>query len=91
MTPYATGHRNDNDDANDSDVRMWAFPYLTLATIDFIVAVLVLMAVLPEHRLELGLTAVLVAMGIQRQRSAARTRSASPASPESDKIPSSRS
>ncbi|MEU1178656.1 amino acid permease [Streptomyces sp. NPDC005820] len=91
LTQYATGRRDDND----SDVRMWAFPYLTLATIAFIVAVLVLMALLPEHRLELGLslglTAVLVAMGIQRQRTAARTRSASPAAPGTDRIPTSSS
>ncbi|MCF2436196.1 hypothetical protein LV779_24890 [Streptomyces thinghirensis] len=51
---------------------MWAFPYLTLATIAFIAGVLVLMAVLPGHRLELwlslGLAAVLVGVGTLRQR-----------------------
>ncbi|MFE7711864.1 amino acid permease [Streptomyces sp. NPDC057486] len=89
LTQYATGRRNDNT----SEVRMWAFPYLTLATIAFIIAVLVLMVVLPEHRLELGLslglTAVLVALGIQRQRTAVSNPPASPTAPETDKIPTS--
>ncbi|MGW8379068.1 amino acid permease [Streptomyces sp. ODS28] len=56
------------------EVRMWLHPGLTLATIAVIVAVLVLMAVTPGHRLELwlslGLAAVLVALGfgVQRRR-----------------------
>ncbi|GGM36606.1 amino acid permease [Dactylosporangium sucinum] len=68
ITQYATRRRNDPT----SDVRMWLFPYLTLATIAFIAAVLIVMAVLPEHRLELwlslSLAAILVALGIIRQR-----------------------
>ncbi|MEU9356680.1 amino acid permease [Streptomyces sp. NPDC048301] len=55
-----------------AEVRMWGFPCLTLATVAFIAGVLVLMAVLPGHRLELwlslGLAAVLVVVGVVRQR-----------------------
>lgn len=51
-------------------------PYLTLATIAFIAGVLVLMAVLPGHRLELwlslGLAAVLATVGVVRQRRGAK-------------------
>ncbi|MFI6093400.1 amino acid permease [Streptomyces sp. NPDC051218] len=68
ITQYATRRKG----PRPSEVRMWAFPYLTLATIAFIAAVLVLMAVLPGHRLELwlslALAAVLVTVGVLRQR-----------------------
>ncbi|WP_218037986.1 amino acid permease [Streptomyces lycii] len=68
ITQYTTRRRQ----SDVSDVRMWLFPYLTLATIAFIASVLVLMAVLPGHRLELwlslGLAAVLVALGVRLQR-----------------------
>ncbi|MEV6886573.1 amino acid permease [Streptomyces sp. NPDC051135] len=68
LTQYATRRKA----PRPSEVRMWGFPYLTLATIAFISGVLVLMAVLPEHRLELwlslGLAAVLVTVGALRQR-----------------------
>ncbi|MFI2781294.1 amino acid permease [Streptomyces sp. ALB3] len=68
ITQYATRRK----EAEPGEVRMWAFPYLTLATIAFIAGVLVLMAVLPGHRLELwlslSLAAVLVGVGILRQR-----------------------
>jgi GABA permease len=68
LTQYATRRKG----PRPSDVRMWGFPYLTLATVAFIAGVLVLMAVLPEHRLELwlslGLAAVLVGVGVLRQR-----------------------
>lgn len=70
LTQYATRRRG----GRPAEVRMWAFPYLTLATVAFIAGVLVLMAVLPGHRLELwlslGLAAVLVALGAARQRRA---------------------
>ncbi|WP_322983230.1 amino acid permease [Streptomyces sp. S584] len=70
LTQYATRRKGGRPD----EVRMWAFPYLTLATVAFIAGVLVLMAVLPGHRLELwlslGLAAVLVAVGAARQRRA---------------------
>ncbi|WP_323132547.1 amino acid permease [Kineococcus indalonis] len=53
-------------------VRMWLFPWLTYATIAFIAAVLVLMVVLPGQRVELTLSAVLTAvvivLGVLRQR-----------------------
>lgn len=68
ITQYATRRKG----PRPSEVRMWAFPYLTLATIAFIAGVLVLMAVLPGHRLELwlslALAAVLVTVGVLRQR-----------------------
>ncbi|MFI7386153.1 amino acid permease [Streptomyces sp. NPDC049813] len=68
LTQYATRRKGGRPD----EVRMWGFPYLTLATIAFIGGVLVLMAVLPGHRLELwlslGLAAVLVGVGLVRQR-----------------------
>ncbi|GAA2294953.1 amino acid permease [Streptomyces kunmingensis] len=68
LTQYATRRKG----GQPRDVRMWGFPYLTLATIAFIAGVLVLMAVLPGHRLELwlslGLAAVLVTVGVVRQR-----------------------
>ncbi|MEV6263212.1 amino acid permease [Streptomyces sp. NPDC051784] len=68
LTQYATRRKG----GRPAEVRMWAFPYLTLATVAFIAGVLVLMAVLPGHRLELwlslGLAAVLVAVGVARQR-----------------------
>lgn len=67
ITQYATRRGQDGT----PEVRMWLFPYLTLATIAFIAGVLVLMAVLPGHRLELwlslGLAAVLVAIGVLLQ------------------------
>ncbi|WP_406145166.1 amino acid permease [Streptomyces sp. NBC_01012] len=70
LTQYATRRKGGLPD----EVRMWGFPYLTLATVAFIAWVLVLMAVLPGHRLELwlslGLAAVLVAVGAARQRRA---------------------
>ncbi|WP_327178643.1 amino acid permease [Streptomyces sp. NBC_01335] len=70
LTQYATRRKG----GRPAEVRMWAFPYLTLATVAFIAGVLVLMAVLPGHRLELwlslGLAAVLVAVGAARQRRA---------------------
>lgn len=68
LTQYAVRRKGDRP----TDVRMWGFPYLTLATIAFIAGVLVLMAVLPGHRLELwlslGLAAVLATVGAVRQR-----------------------
>ncbi|MFC7466845.1 amino acid permease [Actinomadura keratinilytica] len=68
LTQYATRRKG----GQPAEVRMWGFPYLTLATIAFIAGVLVLMAVLPGHRLELwltlGLAAVLVVVGLVRQR-----------------------
>ncbi|MET9494152.1 amino acid permease [Streptomyces sp. NPDC006552] len=68
VTQYATRRKA----GPPREVRMWGFPYLTLTTVAFIAAVLVLMAVLPGHRLELwlslGLAAVLVAVGVVRQR-----------------------
>ncbi|MFF3831881.1 amino acid permease [Streptomyces sp. NPDC002458] len=70
LTQYATRRKG----GLPAEVRMWGFPYLTLATVAFIAGVLVLMAVLPGHRLELwlslGLAAVLVAVGVVRQRRA---------------------
>ncbi|MGI5467014.1 amino acid permease [Streptomyces sp. CA-132043] len=68
VTQYATRRRQEEP----AEVRMWLFPYLTVATIVFIAGVLVLMAILPGHRLELwlsfGLAAVLVTMGMRLQR-----------------------
>ncbi|MFD9292517.1 amino acid permease [Streptomyces sp. NPDC060030] len=68
LTQYATRRKG----GRPAEVRMWGFPYLTLATVAFIAGVLVLMAVLPGHRLELwlslGLAAVLVGVGVLRQR-----------------------
>ncbi|MHC5260503.1 amino acid permease [Streptomyces sp. UC4497] len=68
LTQYAVRRKGERQ----TDVRMWGFPYLTLATIAFIAGVLVLMAVLPGHRLELwlslGLAAVLATVGVVRQR-----------------------
>ncbi|MFZ3561934.1 amino acid permease [Streptomyces sp. BH055] len=68
LTQYAVRRKGERP----SDVRMWCFPYLTLATIAFIAGVLILMAVLPGHRLELwlslGLAAVLATVGVMRQR-----------------------
>lgn len=68
ITQYATRRRQ----PRVAEIRMWAFPYLTLATIAFIAGVLILMAVLPGHRLELwltlGLAAVLVTVGALVQR-----------------------
>ncbi|MEU6439357.1 amino acid permease [Streptomyces sp. NPDC047046] len=68
-----------------TEVRMWGFPYLTLGTIAFIAGVLVLMAVLPGHRLELwlslGLAAVLVGVGAARGRRAADVRTGPDAAP----------
>ncbi|MFC6063683.1 amino acid permease [Streptomyces ochraceiscleroticus] len=68
VTQYATRRRQHGP----TEVRMWLFPYLTVATIVFIAAVLILMAVLPGHRLELwlsfGLAAVLVTVGFRLQR-----------------------
>ncbi|MGW2345749.1 amino acid permease [Streptomyces sp. NPDC001661] len=68
LTQYAVRRKGERP----TDVRMWGFPYLTLATIAFIAGVLVLMAVLPGHRLELwltlGLAAVLATVGVVRQR-----------------------
>ncbi|MEU0842619.1 amino acid permease [Streptomyces sp. NPDC005962] len=67
ITQYATRRRQNHS----PEVRMWLFPYLTLATIAFIAAVLILMAILPGHRLELwlslGLAAILVALGLRVQ------------------------
>ncbi|HEX8970328.1 amino acid permease [Oryzihumus sp.] len=57
-------------------VRMWLFPTLTWATIVFIVGVLVLMVIRPEHRLELELSVVLaaaiVAIGVARRKGLVR-------------------
>ncbi|MFJ9176586.1 amino acid permease [Streptomyces sp. NPDC102360] len=68
LTQYAVRRKGQRP----TDVRMWGFPYLTLATIAFIAGVLVLMTVLPGHRLELwlslGLAAVLATVGVVRQR-----------------------
>lgn len=78
ITQYATRRRQ----APVAEVRMWGFPWLTLVTIAFIAGVLILMALLPGHRLELwlsfGLAAVLVTIGALLQRRSNR-RSASPA------------
>ncbi len=52
----------DDIDMSNASVRMWLFPYLTIATIVFIVAVLVLMAVMPGQRLELVLSVILAAI-----------------------------
>lgn len=49
-------------DMSHASVRMWAFPYLTIATIAFIVIVLVLMGVMPGQRLELILSVILAAI-----------------------------
>ncbi|MFF8093381.1 amino acid permease [Streptomyces sp. NPDC016675] len=80
LTQYATRRKQ----GHPPEVRMWAFPYLTLATIAFIAGVLVLMAVLPGHRLELwlslGLAAVLVGVGVLRQRGG-RPGAGTPATP----------
>ncbi|MFZ3566103.1 amino acid permease [Streptomyces sp. BH097] len=77
LTQYAVRRKGEQP----SDVRMWCFPYLTLATIAFIAGVLVLMAVLPGHRLELwlslGLAAVLATVGVVRQRRLGATPAAS--------------
>ncbi|WP_296249041.1 amino acid permease [Pseudomonas sp. UBA4194] len=55
------------------EVRMWLFPYLTVLTIVFILAVFVIMAAFPGQRAELmstlGLTAVLVCIGVWLQKS----------------------
>jgi gamma-aminobutyrate permease len=71
ITQYAT-RRHSRAQDHTLGVRMWLFPYLTLGTIAFIAVVLLLMAVLPGHRLELwlslGLAAVLVALGVRLQR-----------------------
>ncbi|MFI7394922.1 amino acid permease [Streptomyces tendae] len=71
LTQYAVRRKG----GRPTEVRMWGFPYLTLATIAFIAGALVLMAVLPGHRLELwlslGLAGVLAAVGVVRQRRAA--------------------
>ncbi|MEU2679436.1 amino acid permease [Streptomyces sp. NPDC007107] len=81
LTQYATRRKG----GLPAEVRMWGFPYLTLATVAFIAGVLVLMAVLPGHRLELwlslGLAAVLVAVGAARQRRAGATGDAPTARP----------
>ncbi|MFZ3598630.1 amino acid permease [Streptomyces sp. BH104] len=77
LTQYAVRRKGERP----SDVRMWCFPYLTLATIAFIAGVLILMAVLPGHRLELwlslGLAAVLATVGVVRQRRLGTTPAAS--------------
>ncbi|WP_460466558.1 amino acid permease [Calidifontibacter terrae] len=49
-------------DMSHASVRMWFFPYLTVATIAFIVVVLALMAIMPGQRLELVLSVVLAAI-----------------------------
>ncbi|MGV9633109.1 amino acid permease [Nocardia rhamnosiphila] len=71
LTQYATRRKSRGED-HSLEVKMWLFPYLTLATIAFIAAVLLLMAILPGHRLELWLTlalaAAVVLLGLQRQR-----------------------
>ncbi|WP_051871422.1 amino acid permease [Streptomyces sclerotialus] len=68
VTQYATRRRR----SEPAEARMWLFPYLTVVTIVFIAGVLLLMAVLPGHRLELwlsfGLAAVLVTVGVRLQR-----------------------
>ncbi|MEU6457163.1 amino acid permease [Streptomyces sp. NPDC047065] len=72
MVIALTQYANRRKGGRPAEVRMWGFPYLTLATVAFIAGVLVVMAVLPGHRLELwlslGLTAVLVGVGVLRQR-----------------------
>lgn len=76
LTQYAVRRKGELP----TDVRMWGFPYLTLATIAFIAGVLVLMAVLSGHRLELwlslGIAAVLATVGVARQRRGATTTAA---------------
>ncbi|GAB3561520.1 GABA permease [Amycolatopsis endophytica] len=78
ITQYAT-RRGSRGIAPEAP--MWAFPYLTLLTIAGIAVVLVVMAILPGHRLELwlslGLALVLVAAGVLLQRGSAGTRTAS--------------
>ena len=53
-------------------VEMWAFPWLTLATIALIVGILAIMSVFPGHRGELlttlGLSAVLAGIGLYLQK-----------------------
>jgi len=53
-------------------IRMWLFPWLTYATIAFIVVVLALMVILPGQRVELVLslvlTAVVVLVGVRHGR-----------------------
>ncbi|MFE5393458.1 amino acid permease [Streptomyces sp. NPDC056568] len=87
LTQYATRRKQ----GHPPEVRMWAFPYLTLATIAFIAGVLVLMAVLPGHRLELwlslGLAAVLVGVGVLRQRGG-RSGAGTPTTPTTPSTPS---
>ncbi|ANS31164.1 GABA permease [Rhodococcus opacus] len=71
LTQYATRRKTRHED-HTPEVKMWAFPFLTVATIAFIAGVLLLMAILPGHRLELwlslGLAAVVVALGVRLQR-----------------------
>jgi GABA permease len=59
-------------------VRMWAFPTLTWLTIAFISAVLLIMAIRPGQRLELWLSltlaAVIVAIGVVRNKGESRPR-----------------
>lgn len=55
------------------EVRMWLFPYLTILTIVFILAIFAIMAAFPGQRAELlstlGLTTVLVIIGAYLQKS----------------------
>ena len=60
------------DEGHEPMIRMWLFPWLTYATIAFIVVVLALMVVLPGQRVELVLslvlTAVVVLVGVRHGR-----------------------
>ncbi|MBB4689531.1 amino acid permease [Amycolatopsis jiangsuensis] len=75
ITQYAT-RRSLRAQGTESRLEspMWAFPYLTVATIAGIAAVLVTMAILPGQRLELwlsiALAAILVVAGVVVQRRA---------------------
>ncbi|UNS95570.1 amino acid permease [Streptomyces tubbatahanensis] len=72
-------------------VRMWLHPWLTLMTIAFIVAVLLIMAVTPGHRLELWLSltlsAVLVLAGLYVQRRQRRRSGSDPHERAGDRAP----
>jgi GABA permease len=59
-------------EGHEPTIRMWLFPWLTYATIAFIVVVLALMVILPGQRVELVLslvlTAIVVLVGIRHGR-----------------------
>ncbi|MFC5694876.1 amino acid permease [Pseudomonas sp. GCM10022186] len=59
-------------EGKELEVKMWMFPYLTIFTIAFIMAIFAIMAIFPGHRVELlstlGLASVLVIIGVALQR-----------------------